>query len=493
MKRILLLVLAFTMVLSLCAYVPAALAADVQPFVWLLPGNEPEDNAMVLAEINKRMQEDGVALELKTVFIPWDVWDERLNVMLATGEEFDAFHVMQDRVKISTYYGREALAPVTQYMEEFGQNIKAVIPDDILALGQIHGEIFGVPVMFRDFAYTDEPIGCQVQYWEELGLDFPPKDLDQLFEQMTQIAAAYPDENFWVPTRVNQLSNTALQRSFDSYPFVTIEDLFLVDQNCAASAYLYTDEFKQTADVFRWLYQNNFIHPDLLTMPVTQRNNMVADGQWAFNFKHVLTDAAKIKVNKPDAKLDEIVFKPEEPRFRGIRVVNNYNVASSTSDDPSKLIKFFNWVYAKQENLDLLLLGIEGVHWEETGPREYRIIGAEAPKYNLGDGYLLSNYNFARMRQTDDPRLASYWLAFDSDAVNSVAAGFNFDPTPVLTEYQNCLAEVEANVYPIKYGLLPMEGNYDAMISRMKTAGYDAVVAEFQKQFEAYAVEAGLK
>lgn len=34
--------------------------------------------------------------------------------------------------------------------------------------------------------------------------------------------------------------------------------------------------------------------------------------------------------------------------------------------------------------------------------------------------------------------------------------------------------------------MLPLEGNYDKMIDRMKTAGYEAVVAEFERQFNEY-------
>ena len=63
---------------------------------------------------------------------------------------------------------------------------------------------------------------------------------------------------------------------------------------------------------------------------------------------------------------------------------------------------------------------------------------------------------------------------------------FVFDPTNVATEYANCLAEVEASVYPIKLGIISYEEGYENALGKLKAAGIDKVIEEYQKQLNEY-------
>lgn len=72
------------------------------------------------------------------------------------------------------------------------------------------------------------------------------------------------------------------------------------------------------------------------------------------------------------------------------------------------------------------------------------------------------------------------------DAVNSVALNFVFDPANVADEYAACQAEVEQSIYPIKLGLVSYEEGYENALARMKAAGIDKVIEEYQKQLNAY-------
>jgi hypothetical protein len=134
--------------------------------------------------------------------------------------------------------------------------------------------------------------------------------------------------------------------------------------------------------------------------------------------------------------------------------------------------------------------GIKGRHWEEPGPRQYRIVNPEKPAYSFGD-WEMGHYTLARVPENAHPNMADYFLAFDPDAQNSVAAGFNFDVGPVSNEYTNVMAEVESIVWPIKYGVVSYGDGHATALQRLKIAGYDAVVAEFSRQFSEY-MESGL-
>ncbi|MFD2875918.1 hypothetical protein ACFTAO_08070 [Paenibacillus rhizoplanae] len=83
---------------------------------------------------------------MEKIFIPWDAWDQKLNLMLSTGEEFDLFHVMQDRTPFSNYYTRGALADISEEIDKYGANLKKSISRRIsLAAQPSAGNIISSP------------------------------------------------------------------------------------------------------------------------------------------------------------------------------------------------------------------------------------------------------------------------------------------------------------------------------------------------------------
>lgn len=80
--------------------------SEVVRIKYVVPGTEPKDYQKVFEKVNEKLAADGVGVEVEKIFIPWDAWDQKLNLMLSTGEEFDLFHVMQDRTPFSNYYTR---------------------------------------------------------------------------------------------------------------------------------------------------------------------------------------------------------------------------------------------------------------------------------------------------------------------------------------------------------------------------------------------------
>ena len=102
------------------------------------------------------MAEDGVGVEAEFNYISWDVWDQKLNIMLSTGEKFDAFHVMDDRVSLANYASRGALADITDAMEQYGENIKANVPELALTNGKIGGQQYGIPAFWVETALNEQ-------------------------------------------------------------------------------------------------------------------------------------------------------------------------------------------------------------------------------------------------------------------------------------------------------------------------------------------------
>ena len=76
----------------------------------------------------------------------------------------------------------------------------------------------------------------------------------------------------------------------------------------------------------------------------------------------------------------------------------------------------------------------------------------------------------------------------DNGSILSKTAGFSFDSTPVSGELAAMTAVWTEMLEPLTYGLLDYEGNYDKAIQKLKDAGLDEYMAEYQKQYSAWYV-----
>ena len=86
---------------------------------YVAPGNEFPDQANALTYINGRMQADGLNIELVLMRFPWDVWEQKCNLMFASGDEFELIHVMQDVKTAQALRSMNAIQPLNDYLDNF--------------------------------------------------------------------------------------------------------------------------------------------------------------------------------------------------------------------------------------------------------------------------------------------------------------------------------------------------------------------------------------
>ena len=56
-----------------------AATGETVTFNFVVPGDEPQDYDRGIADVNEKLAADGVGIEVEMTYIPWDVWDQRIN------------------------------------------------------------------------------------------------------------------------------------------------------------------------------------------------------------------------------------------------------------------------------------------------------------------------------------------------------------------------------------------------------------------------------
>ncbi|MDF2522598.1 MAG: hypothetical protein K0R31_239, partial [Clostridiales bacterium] len=105
-------------------------------------GDTPKDLQLVQEEINK------ITLEKINAKINWQVipvgsWNQKLNLMLSSGEKLDLFPVQGAGFSSSVAKGQ--IIAIDDLLSKYGQGIKGAIEPEFLKAGVVNGKQYAVP------------------------------------------------------------------------------------------------------------------------------------------------------------------------------------------------------------------------------------------------------------------------------------------------------------------------------------------------------------
>lgn len=456
--------------------------AEKLPVRYLLPGNEPEGLSEVVDAINAKLEADGLNLVYQPTYIAWDAWDQKTNLMMSTGEEFELVAIMHDSKGPNVLAGNGGIIPINDLLDEYGPKLKETIPDWAWESVKTDGKIVTVPNFWVDVAMNEGMITFRVDMLEKYGLE-PPTTTEELLNVAEVFQKNWPQDNKDVYIKVLTEPANHLHTTYETYPFTVIDMLIYVDQEGNVKPWLETEEFKKDIQFMNEAYKRGLIMKDVLTAPAEVLNQEETAGRYLFRPGDVgINDA--VKETFPGARNDAF-YMNDGLKFRA-NALRNSNGVSATSPHPEAGVQFLNWVFSDQANFDLVQSGIEGVHWKSAGDNKKEILATTdngGPVYELAN-WLLGHVEFNRYQSNIEDGRLQRRTTIAEDAVNSVTIGFNFDPSNVASAYANSIAELKTSIYPLIYGVVDYDSFFPTALQNMKAAGMDYVIEEYNKQFQ---------
>jgi len=455
------------------------------------PGSLPADYETAIAAVNKKLEEDGVDIEVEVIRIPGDAFTEKVNLMMSTGEEFEILHVMQDVKNISSIASMGAIIPVTDYIDKY-PNLKARFTDPEWASTLYEGEYYAIPDAWRAL---DQNVSFMV-YREDIlnaaGYDKLPETAEEMIDVMKKSQELILEENgikayHWFHT--NSYPANWLHRTYDTFPFYVDFSLglTLVRQDGTIDSFYESEEFKKDCEIYYEMYQAGLINPDVLNMDSDSKYDDANYGAFlpSQTFDPNITNTIKENTGI-DASVKWTRFVPDKPDLV-YTFGQNMNAVSATAEDPETAFKFFDWLYASQENFDLFHYGIEGVHYtlNDEG-RMTQVKGEDGNPLYYMDTWITGYVPYQRYTEDATDDYIDYDTYKSDNYVVTPVAGFVFDATNVQTELTNLETEIISSIYPMKLGLVPYEENIDAAITKLKAAGLDKYLEEYRRQFAEY-------
>jgi putative aldouronate transport system substrate-binding protein len=169
---------------------------------------------------------------------------------------------------------------------------------------------------------------------------------------------------------------------------------------------------------------------------------------------------------------------------------NSYGVCK-TSQHPNEAVKFIEEVNTNADFLNLITFGIQGKHWvwaDEANKVVAYPEGVDAKTTGWPfSSHLGGDQRLQYLTSIDDVGLAERTAEAAKTALLSNIAGFVLDTTPIESDIANVSSAATQYCDPVDRGLVDVETGLKACQDGLKAAGIDKVIAEVQKQIDAWA------
>jgi putative aldouronate transport system substrate-binding protein len=170
---------------------------------------------------------------------------------------------------------------------------------------------------------------------------------------------------------------------------------------------------------------------------------------------------------------------------------STYGVCT-TSKHPDLAVKFIEEMNTNVDLLNLLNYGIQGKDWvwqDQTNKIVTFPAGVDGTTvgWNPNTYWQFGDARLMYLTSPDDIGLADRVATAKKTAIFSNMAGFTLDPTNIESDIANVSSAATQYCDPVDKGLVDVDAGIKACHDGLKAAGIDNVIAEVQKQVDAWA------
>lgn len=450
---------------------------------WYFIGNGPQpDVGLIENEANKYLK-DKLNARIKLTCFDWGTYEDKMNVKIASGEPFDICFTANWKINYPLFAAKGAFTDLTDMMDKYAPKTKAILGDKVIKGANVNGRLYGIPAL-KEMAHS----------W---GFLFK-KDLINKYNLNTNSVKKFGDvEPLLKVIKAKEPGVYPLEAVVGESPYRVLDFEKIVDDDVPGAVYFdYRDtkvvndydtpEAKAFYNTMHKFYQAGYIRRDADSV-----QDYNADEKAGKIFAH-------IKSLKP-GKNDEFTLSQgvtwtqvelTKPVSTTREMTGSMQAISKTSSNPERALKFLELFNTDPYLNNLINFGIEGRHYVKADSNTIDFApgtqNGATSGYNPATPWMFGNQFLNYLYKVEDPQKWQKFKAFNDSAVASPLLGFTFDVYPVRNEVA-ALKNVKKQYFP---QLETGKGDPSVVLSKMnakfKTCGLDKVLAEMQKQVDAY-------
>jgi len=450
---------------------------------WYYPGSYPQnDQEAVFEAVNEGVKEAiNATVDFKAT--GWGDYDQKMQVTIASGEPFDLCFTANWMNNYHQNVSKGAFLPLDDLLTEYAPNLWGSVPEKIWRATKVDGEIYGI-INYQISAMTNG-----VSFKKELvdKYKFEYQDVDSLedFEPFMEALKKY--EPSIIPIDVHNHSGYMLglvnaYLGFDEIGGRAIPGV-IQDNNPALEVVnqFKTEAFKDWLNLMRSWAEKGYIREDALT--VTDSNPEKTAGKFGIMYEGNLKPGVEAEFQARHGYPVYSIPISESVLYTS-SIISTMHAISITSNNPERAMMFMELMNTDKVLYNTLTFGIEDKHYKKTGPNRIELIPDTG--YNPGTAWMhASTFNaYLIPGQSDD--VWERTKEINENATPSVLLGFSFNPVPVQSEIAQCSSVVKEYLPALECGQVDIDRVLPDFLNKLDKAGADTIIAEMQKQIDAW-------
>lgn len=492
MRKLLSLVLALAMTLSLAAFAHAEGGSEPVKLTWAMGTGDvaPVDNAMVLDELNK-MSRDKIGVEMDIQYFT----NEQLQTSILAGEVYDIYFTCSWYNNTNQAVSQGLFANLANEIEKYPGLYNSMTEDVWNLAKNADGSLYAIPVK-KDYAMMNF-ITYPSEKAAELNMEIPDRleSWDEMTDFLVAWKATLPEGEY--PVLVGGSPN-GMESDFD-----------FIDRTAMIGCVFGTTKVCTAFD-----------YPKLM-----ERYRTMA--KW-YDLGLVNPDAAQLNETSIDTKKERIGSVQAWTGYDGYSVSNGYPTALACyfgpnlsvdsvqgsmnalsvmlEDDPVKMdaaLKYFELIHTDKLFCDSLRYGVKGYHWDyvteaqnpdcaggvlrtDVGKNNYNPWGFSQPAYFFTSIEVSQDQIDGKAPKPNLEQYEQYYAEVNASAKVSAMGGFKFNTENWTNQLAEMTAIKDEYYKDFATGTRSIDEVYDEFIAKMNDAGLQEMIADAQAQLDAY-------
>ncbi len=469
MKKFLFGILIVLVVVAVGCSKDTTTSSDGVPTIrWVQIGNGmPRNYDAWEAHVNEYIEEK-IGARIKMEVISWGDFKTRRSVIVNTNENYDI--IFSDHGTFPQDVAIGAYADITEKVKTVTPDLYNMIPTDYWKAVSVNGAIYGVPT-YKDSSFTNYFVWVQ-DYIDRYNFD---PDAHNSFASLTDILLEIKETESITPYILGSDAPNPASELYDSFGtgLPTMGVAYDDESRTVVSVFEQSEVLAELEVLHDW-YNKGIINSDAATLAEAPRYRVLKIAQgWKTAAK--TTWGPQMGVEAYAVQRNPTLLSNETVQGS----VNSINASSPNIDKALQLLELLNTdTYLR----DAFYYGLEGDDFEYTPSGKVRKINKDWAMAGYSQGTF---FNITQQEGTEVDQWAEV-KQLNESALPSVMLGFSMDLDPVEDEIANC------NTIWNKYRLQLVTGageprsTIEAMMKEMRLAGFDEILAEAQRQIDAY-------
>lgn len=443
--------------------------------VWGFGYTATSDDCAAVAEAINEITREEIGVEIELVR---SGDGEKLNLALTSGEQLDLVNYHTYSGGLSTLVNNGVAMPIDDLVAQYGQDMVAALGEDMLAMGRINDVLYSVPSLTQVGA-TSYGMAMRADILKEMNID--PATIqtwDDVHDVLVKVKENYPDMYPVVPAWAGGGQQKTF--AFDNLGTGFWDGLGILENAHDSSTTVVnmyeTDSYREFVErMYQWNQEGLFM-PDAAT---SNENNLCQTVGFSTFENNSPRKAGELTTGWGH---DAVIIELVEP-FIASGVGGSSFFIPSVCEHPEKAMQLWNLMYTNKEIDNLLVNGVEGIHYEYVD--DSHIKAKDGSTYD-SMAWAWPNGELATVNEGIDPEEWSRVRDFDAAAAKSPALGFRFDNTKVMNEITACNNVIAKYDVGLRWGELNPAETLPKFNEELKAAGLDTIIAEKQAQLDAF-------